>query len=187
MSDDLDFTKHFSAAYKVPEPVPTAQIASDVDKLGLIGVSELQDKGYFTRIVVEDGGPKRRLLDPTRIRIMIVEDDDGTALVIEKSLHTLGCQTLRARNRAEIAEALAAKPLPHLLLLDIMLPDVNGFDVLNRIRQHKALERLPVVMLTSLGDRKDVTRGLLLGATGYITKPVPPSTLIEAIETVIGG
>ena len=68
-----------------------------------------------------------------------------------------------------------------------MLPDTNGFDVLNRIRQHPALKNLPVMMLTALGERKDVTRGLMLGANGYITKPVLPSALLEAIETVVGG
>ncbi|HTP63646.1 MAG TPA: response regulator [Burkholderiales bacterium] len=187
MSDELDFTRHFSAAYKVPEPQTSAQAALDIDKLGLIGVSALKDKGYFTRIVVEGGGPKRKLLDPTKIRVLIVEDDDGTALVIEKALHSFGCQTRRARNRLEIAEAIGAKPYPHLVLLDVLLPDANGFDVLNRIRQHQALEHLPVMMLTSLGERKDVTRGLMFGANGYITKPVLPSTLLEAIEAVVGS
>lgn len=187
MAADLDFTQHFSPQYTVPEPVPSAEAARDVDKLGLIGVSALKDKGYFTRIVLDSSSPVRKLLDPTKIRILIVEDDDGTALVIEKSLHTFGCQTRRARNRKEIAEALAAKPLPHLVLLDVMLPDANGFDVLNRIRQHPKLEQIPVMMLTSLGERKDVTRGLMLGAKGYITKPVLPSTLLEAVEAVVGG
>jgi CheY-like chemotaxis protein len=186
MSDDLDFTRHFSAQYTVPEPKASAEAARDIDQLGLIGANALKDKGYFTRIVVETGKPRRKLLDPSKTRVLIVEDDDGTALVIEKALHSYGLQTKRARNRLEIAEALA-KPFPHLVLLDVMLPDANGFDVLNRIRQHPALETLPVMMLTSLGDRKDVTRGLMLGANGYITKPVPPSTLLEAIEAVVGG
>jgi CheY-like chemotaxis protein len=187
MSDELDFTRHFSAKYTVPEPVPSAEALRDVDRLGMIGVSALKDKGYFTRIVVEGRTPTRKLLDPTKVRVLVVEDDDGTALVIEKALHAYGCQTRRARNRQGIAEALGAKPFPHLVLLDVMLPDANGFDVLNRIRQHPVLENLPVMMLTSLGERKDVTRGLMLGANGYITKPVPPSILLEAIEAVVGG
>lgn len=187
MNDDLDFTQHFSAAYTVPEPTHSAEAARDIDKLGLIGESALRDKGYFTRIVVDSTVPARKLLDPTKIRILIVEDDAGTGLVIEKSLQAYGCQTLRARNRLEIAAALAAKPFPHLVLLDVMLPDANGFDVLNRIRQHPALAKIPVMMLTSLGERKDVTRGLALGANGYMTKPVLPSALLEAIEAVVGG
>jgi len=187
MPDQPDFTRHFSATYTVPEPATSAEAVRDIDKLGLIGISELKYKGYFTRIVVKNDRPVRKRLDPTKIRILVVEDDDGTALVIEKALHTHGCQTRRARNRLEIAEALGAKPLPHLVLLDVMLPDANGFDVLNRIRQHPTLEHIPVMMLTSLGERKDVTRGLMLGANGYITKPVPPSILLEAIETVVSG
>ena len=89
--------------------------------------------------MVEKPAPARKLLDPTKARVLIVEDDDGTAIVIEKALHAYGCQTRRASNRLEIAEGLAAKPLPHLVLLDVMLPDANGFDVLNRIRQHPSI------------------------------------------------
>jgi len=187
MSDELDLTRHFSAKYTVPEPVPSEEAMRDIDRLGMIGISALKDKGYFTRIVVGDRAPARKLLDPTKVRVLVVEDDDGTAIVIEKALHAFGCQTRRACNRLEIAEALGAKPYPHLVLLDVMLPDANGFDVLNRIRQHPALENLPVMMLTSLGERKDVTRGLMLGASGYITKPVLPSTLLEAVEAAVGG
>ena len=187
MTADPDFNRHFSAKYAVPEPVTSAEAARDIDQLGLIGVSALKDKGYFTRIVMRGDKPSRKLLDPSKIRVLIVEDDDGTALVIEKSLQAYGCQTRRARNRLEIAEALDEKPFPHLVLLDVMLPDANGFDVLNRIRQHPLLENLPEMMLTSLGKRKDVTRGLTLGANGYITKPVPPSTLLEAIEAVVSA
>jgi len=185
--DNLDFTRHFSAKYTVPEPVSGAETARDIDKLGLIGISELKDKGYFTRIVVKNEKPAHKRLDPAKLRILVVEDDDGTALVIEKALQSYGCQTRRARNRLEIGEAIGEKPLPHLVLLDVMLPDANGFDVLNRIRQHPALEHIPVMMLTSLGERKDVTRGLALGANGYITKPALPSTLLEAVEAVVTG
>jgi len=185
--DNLDFSRHFSPQYTVPEPATSAEAARDIDKLGLIGISELKDKGYFTRIVVKSDKPSRKRLDPAKIRILVVEDDDGTALVIERALQAYGCQTRRARNRLEIGQAIGAKPLPHLVLLDVMLPDANGFDVLNRIRQHPALEHIPVMMLTSLGERKDVTRGLALGANGYITKPVLPSTLLEAVEAVVSG
>jgi len=187
MADELDFTRQFSAKYTVPEPVPSAEAVRDVDRLGTIGAAALKDKGYYTRIVVGGDAPARKLLDPSKIRVLIVEDDEGTALLIEKTLHSRGCQTLRADNRLEIARALAGKPFPHLLLLDVMLRDANGFDLLNRIRQHKALEKLPVLMLTALSERKDVARGLMLGANGYITKPVLPSTLLEAVEAVVGG
>lgn len=187
MGDDQALKQHFSAQYKVPEPVASAEVARDIDKLGMIGEAALKDKGFYTRIVVADRAPAKKVLNPASLRVLIVEDDEGTAKLIEKALHGFGCRTLRAGSRLEIAQALAEKPYPHLVLLDVMLPDANGFDVLNRIRQHPALANLPVLMLTSLGERKDITRGLLLGASGYITKPVLPSTLIEAVEAVVGG
>ena len=68
-----------------------------------------------------------------------------------------------------------------------MLPGMNGFDVLNRIRQHKLLENVPVIMLTSLSERRDIAKGLSLGADAYLTKPILPSTLIDAVQVVLGG
>ena len=185
--EDLDFTTHFSEGYTVPEPVTPEDTIPDIDRLGLIGVNALKDHGYFTRIVVEHRALAPRLLNPQNVRVLIVDDDEATGKLIELTLHAAGCKTRRARNRQEIAQALAEKPLPHLVLLDILLPDANGFDVLNRIRHHPALEKIPVMLLSALGERKDVTRGLTLGADGYITKPVLPSVLLKAVEATIGG
>jgi len=182
-----DLTRHFSEHYHLPDPVQSEEAVRDIDKLGLIGEAALKDKGFFTRMVVEHPVPTRRIMDPHKVRVLIVDDDESIALLIEKALHTFGLQTRIARSRKEIVEALSERPLPHLVLLDIMMPEVSGFDVLNRIRHHPALKKLPVLLVTSLGERKDITRGLLLGADGYITKPVPPSVLLQAIETVIGG
>ena len=187
MAEELDLQQHFSAEYKVPEPVAAGAAARDIDRLGMIGAAALKNKGYFTRIVVEDRAPAKRFLNPQSVRVLIVEDDEGTAILIEKALHGFGCKTLRAGNRLEIAAALGAKPLPHMVLLDVMLPDISGFDVLNRIRQHSTLANLPVMLLTSLGESKNIAKGLGLGASGYITKPVLPSTLLEAIETILGS
>jgi CheY-like chemotaxis protein len=187
MKGHPDLTRHFSEHYHLPDPVQSDEAVRDIDKLGLIGEKALRERGFFTRMVVEHSAPTRRIMDPHKVRVLIVDDDESVALLIEKALHTFGLQTRIALNRKEIVAALSEKPLPHLVLLDVMMPDVNGFDVLNRIRHHPALEKLPVLLVTALGDRKDITRGLMLGADGYITKPVPPSVLLQAIETVIGG
>ena len=182
-----DLTQHFSEHYHLPDPVQSDEAVRDIDKLGLVGEATLKDRGFFTRMVVDHPVPTRRIMDPHKVRVLIIDDDESIALLIEKALHTFGLQTRIARSRKEIVAALSERPLPHLVLLDIMMPEVSGFDVLNRIRHHPALKKLPVLLVTSLGDRKDITRGLMLGADGYITKPVPPSVLLQAIETVIGG
>ena len=187
MEDNLDLSGHFNPTYTVPEPQVSDADLRDIDNLGQIGAAALRDHGYFTRIVTGDAKPARRLLNPQSVRVLIDEDDENVGDLIEVVLHNYGCQTLRARNRREIVEGLGGKPYPHLVLLDVMLPDANGFDVLNRIRQHPQLEKIPVLMVTSLGEREDVVRGLTLGATGYLTKPIKPSVLMQAVESVVAG
>jgi len=182
---ELELAEHFSTQRKIAEPQPTADELKHVDELGTIGEAKLKSSGFYVRMVSAE--PVGRVRLPAECIVLVVEDDDGTAQVIVKSLERFGYHTRRARNRAETAAALALKPLPDLLLLDVLLPDVNGFDVLNRVRQHPALKRIPVVMLTSLSERKDIAKGLLLGADGYITKPALPSTLVDAVQAILAG
>ena len=71
-------------------------------------------------------------------------------------------------------------------LLDIMLPDTNGFDVLARMKAHPTLRTIPVILLTAKAERESVARGLAGGADGYITKPFQPRVLIKGIRAVLG-
>ena len=187
-SDDggeLDFTEHFSPAQKVPEPQYTAEQLSHIDDLGVIGETALKSSGFYTRIV--SAVPSGRSRTPSECNVLVVEDNDGTAMVIVKVLEKFGYHAKRAANGAEIASAMAASPLPDLVLLDVMLPDIDGFDVLNRVKHHPTLNHIPVMMLTSKSERLDIARGLALGAVGYITKPVLPSTLIDAVQAILAG
>jgi CheY-like chemotaxis protein len=185
MVANLDFTTHFSAEYAVPEPDQSAEAQRHIDELGTIGEAKLKSSGFYARIIT--ASPPGRARAPAETCVLIVEDDETTGLLLEAILRKFGYPTRRARNRAEIARGLSAKPTPNLVLLDVMLPDVNGFDVLNRMRQHAALRDIPVLMLTSLSERKDITRGLALGANGYVTKPALPSTLIDAVQAIVAG
>jgi DNA-binding response OmpR family regulator len=73
-----------------------------------------------------------------------------------------------------------------LVLLDVMLPDADGFEVLLKMRQHPALKVVPVVMLTAKATRDAVLQGLSGGADGYITKPFDVEVLVKAVKTVLG-
>jgi len=86
----------------------------------------------------------------------------------------------------EILEALRTPPLPDVALLDIGLPDTNGFDILARMRAHPQLKSIPVIMLTAQAQREDVMRGLAGGADGYITKPFDRDVLLTGIRAVLG-
>jgi CheY-like chemotaxis protein len=181
---DLDFAGHFSPDTTLPEPAHTPQQLQEIDDLGSIGAAALKDQGFYARIVTARtrGGSL-----PAHPHVLVVEDDPGTSMVIVKALENYGYQPRTARDRAGIAKALSAPPLPDLILLDVMLLDINGFDVLNRMRQHRATQGIPIIMLTSLSETGDIARGLALGADAYLTKPLLPSTLLDAIQAVLGG
>ena len=85
----------------------------------------------------------------------------------------------------ELVADIGARAVPDLVLLDVMLPDGNGFDMLTSIRRHPKLALLPVVMLTVLAKPEEVRRGLSLGADGYITKPYSKRVLTEIIRSVL--
>jgi CheY-like chemotaxis protein len=185
MSDDLDMTYLFDNPNKVAEPQRTAAELKQLDELGTIGAEALRKDGSYVHMVtpVQSGQPRK----PSDSMVLVVEDDDATASLIVTVLEKSGYRTRRARNRKEIANGLGAQPRPTLILLDVIMPDANGFDVLNRVKQHAALRAIPVVMLTSLSEKKDITKGLMLGADGYLTKPLMPSKLLDAVKTVTSG
>lgn len=182
--DDLDFTHHFSSATAVPEPAHTPAQLKEIDDLGSIGAGMLKDQGFYVRIVT--ARPNSGTL-PTNPNVLVFEDDPGTSAVLVKALSTYGYRTRTAKDRGGIIAALSAPPMPDLILLDVMLEDINGFDVLNRVRQHPTMRWVPVIMLTSLSEPADIARGLSLGADAYLSKPVLPSTLIDAVQAVLGG
>ena len=88
MAEELDLSGHFSAEYTPPEPVTSEEAARDIDHLGLIGEKALKDKGFFTRLVVEDRTSSGRILNPSNVRVLIVDDDESTALLIQRALHS---------------------------------------------------------------------------------------------------
>jgi CheY-like chemotaxis protein len=122
---------------------------------------------------------------PKEIVVLIVEDDPDQAALADLRVSMAGYQVRLARNCAELVQEIRTHAPPDMVLLDIMLPDGNGLDVLGSIRRHPALALLPVVMLTSLAKPEDVRRGLTLGADGYITKPYSKKILTDTIRTVL--
>ena len=119
-------------------------------------------------------------------QILVVEDEPSQALVLRRLMEREGHKVTLAMNRAEIMAALNQMPLPELILLDVELPDTNGFHVLEKVRQHAILKRIPVVMVTGRAAQSDVAKGVMLGANGYVTKPFRPPVLIGAVNRALG-
>ena len=118
------------------------------------------------------------------ITLLIVEDDPDQAALANLRVSAAGYAVRVAANFRQLIEEVRGV-LPDLLLLDVNLPDGDGFDILGRIRRHRKLALLPVVMLTARTDPVDVRRGLDSGADGYITKPYSRKILAQIIRSVL--
>lgn len=114
-------------------------------------------------------------------RILIVEDEESLLKLESILLTSKGYQVQGVTNGQAALEAIEADP-PDLVLLDIMLPEIDGFEVCQRIKQNEATKHIPVIMLTAKKSREDMSRGEKVGADWYITKPFKSAMVIETIQ-----
>lgn len=120
--------------------------------------------------------------------ILLVEDDSFISGMYQTKLSSLGYQIELAEDGEAAWARISRDPLPDLVLLDIVLPKKDGFEVLENIRGEKRTKELPVILLTNLGQKPDIERGVKLGADDYIIKAhFTPSEVVEKIQKVLGG
>ena len=115
--------------------------------------------------------------DPASMTILVVDDNDANVELLLAYLDELGSRTLTARDGEE-ALALFEAESPDLVLLDIMMPRMSGFQVCERIRAQEGETRTPVVMITALNQVADVERAVDAGADDFLTKPVDRTELV---------
>jgi DNA-binding response OmpR family regulator len=118
-------------------------------------------------------------------RILIVEDDADMVSLATRWLERAGYGVQHAADGAAALKLLADGPLPALVLLDVMLPKMDGFEVLRRIRAEERTRNLPVAMVTSFTRDKDAARGRELGATDYIVKPLMEIDFLKRVEHIV--
>ena len=149
------------------------------------GLASLKRTGFYVQIARER--PAARPPQAGQRLTAVVVEDEPTLAKFTTSLLTLsGFEVRQAGNRAEVVAEIRRPPVPDLILLDVMLPDADGFDILQRVRQHPVLKDVPVVMLTGKATREAVIKGIGLGADGYITKPCGPDAVLSVVRTVLG-
>lgn len=145
----------------------------------------LKTSHFYVRIARKRGPPPVRAAGE-RLSVILIDDEPQLAKFLSHYLRFEGFDVRVAGCRAEIVAEIRKPPIPDLVLLDVMLPDADGFDILLRIRSHPALKDVPVIMLTAKATRESVLKGLAAGADGYITKPVETDVLLQAVRTVMG-
>ena len=174
-----DFIEFFSESPKKLSESALTQAESEAAS----GVSTLQRHGYYVRIAMKAAA---QIESSGGESVLIVEDDEALAKFLRKYLELEGFSATISGNRNEIVAGLRRQPPPDLVLLDVVLPDADGFNILMKMREHPTLKTVPVMMLTAKATREAVLKGLAGGANGYITKPFQPDALIAAVKTVLG-
>lgn len=117
-------------------------------------------------------------------KILIVDDEEHIRELIKFNLENNGYKVIAADNGIQ-ALMLAKKESPHLILLDVMLPGMDGYDVCKEVRKDNAISNTPIIMITAKGEELDKILGLELGADDYITKPFSVRELVARTKALL--
>jgi len=120
----------------------------------------------------------------TNKHALIVEDEEDILKLLEITLKKGGYEVTGV-NTGEKAVELVKTSLFDFVVLDLMLPGINGLDICRNFRNNNALKGLPIIMLTAKGEEEDILKGLACGADDYITKPFSPKILLARINSVL--
>ncbi|MCB0299950.1 MAG: response regulator, partial [Calditrichaeota bacterium] len=122
--------------------------------------------------------------DPKQVKILIVEDTRESLDLLTYFLKPSGYQLISVIDGVEALEYIN-KDLPDLILLDVMLPRLNGFQVCERLKKDKRTFHIPIIMITALKDLKDKIRALEAGADDFVTKPFDSVELVARVKSLL--
>lgn len=118
-------------------------------------------------------------------KILIIEDDKFLRELIARKLEKEGYSVIEAIDGEE-GEKKIKEERPNLVLLDLILPGIDGFEVLSRIKQEPTLESIPIIILSNLGQKEEIEKGLKLGAVDFLVKAhFTPAEIIEKIKNIL--
>lgn len=159
-------------------------------KQGLIRASRTPGGHY--RILEDDLDAFREEYDmfprdkgPSKQRVMIVDDDPDAQALIEDILTEKGYELIKVSNATEVG-LKAAQLLPDLILLDFLMPEINGFDVCKALRANELTRSIPIMAVTCLSKEDDIERIFECGADEYLPKPFKVEQLQEKVQDLIG-
>ncbi len=159
-------------------------------KQGLIKASRTPGGHY--RILEEDLDRFREEYDmfprdkkSSKKRVMIVDDDPDALAMMEKILSEEGFELIKVSNATEVG-LKAAQLAPDLILLDFLMPEINGFEVCKALRENESIRSTPIMAVTCLTKEDDIERIFSCGADEYLAKPFKVEQLLEKVRELIG-
>ncbi len=119
------------------------------------------------------------------VTILVVDDDENVLKLVDLLLKRANMETILVTTAHDAAQALRKKPLPNLMVLDMMLPDVSGIEFLKQMRAKRVFDDIPVLILSALADPDQIRQGLDAGADRYITKPYLANNLLSTVQDLL--
>ncbi len=121
-----------------------------------------------------------------RLKIMVIDDSKANVVLLEAILNTRGYNTIKALNVKD-AFSLIEKEKPGLILLDLLMPETDGFDFLLIIKSNESTKDIPVMVISAITNEEDISKSKALGAIDFITKPIDIQLLVEKVGEIIGN
>lgn len=118
-------------------------------------------------------------------KILIADDEHKIVMTLEYAFKKAGYEVFIARDGSEVLEILQEQ-IPNLILLDIMMPNVDGYTTLSEIKKNEKFQDIKVIFLSAKAGENDIQKGLELGADAYVTKPYSIKKLLEKVEELVG-
>lgn len=119
-------------------------------------------------------------------KVLIIDDEIHIIKIIQYKLNSAGLEVVFAQNGPEGIK-IANEELPNIILLDIMMPAMNGYEVLEHLKENEKTKNIPVVMITAKTQEGDKQKAEKIGVTAYIFKPFSPQAVLEVVENILGG
>jgi len=119
-----------------------------------------------------------------QIKVLVAEDEQDIRNLIAFSLEYIGYKVVQASNGEEAVEK-AAEELPHLIMLDVRMPRLNGYEACKKLKSQASTKDIPVVFLSARGQETEIKHGLELGAEEYILKPFAPDELQQRVTSIL--
>lgn len=178
---DLDFATLMSR----PVKEPTVQQIREAEQTTISGMRRLRRSGYFVNILSRPDGHIAPRSGDT-YSVLILDGDRSDVLVMARALALAKFDVRSASGTRDIMTELD-KPTPDVIVMDLVLPELVGLEVLAKMREHSKLRKVPVIVVTGEAAQEDVISALVYGANGYMTKPVKPEALLDAVNTILGA
>jgi diguanylate cyclase (GGDEF)-like protein len=166
---------------------PLSKLTARIFAEGLAGVDDVletrtPDRGVLIPVLQQETGGSHVAVEDVPSRVLVIDDDLVTARATEAVLRAAGFLTARCCDPADAYEAIL-RERPDLVILDVLLGEVDGFEVCRRVRANAALQLVPIIFVTRRGEIEERVRGLQVGGNDYLAKPFDPPELVARVHS----